>query len=434
MKFEDQQQHRPQPSIVKLLKFQYNSFLSCLLFLVLGIGLGFSLSSYLKEITFNLQLNQLSFLPPLSKSTPPPPTSISGQPPPPSISDQPPIFISDQQEETAASLIRKISSPFLVPNYTNSQNFTQNGLKEFLRPPKVMHDMEDEELLWRASMVPRIKEYPFKRVPKVAFLFLTKGPMIFAPLWERFFRGHKGFYSIYLHSHPFFNGTVPKRSVFYGRRIPSKDVRWGDMNMVEAERRLLANALLDISNERFVLLSESCIPLFNFSTIYNYLVNSLETFVESYDLPGGVGRGRYHRRMRPQITLEDWRKGSQWFEMDRFLALEVIADRTYFPVFLRFCKGSCYGDEHYLPTFVTMKFWNRNSNRSLTYVDWSKRGPHPASFQRTDVTVEFLERLRNATTCEYNGHITNVCFLFARKFLPNALDRLLKFASPILKF
>jgi len=50
-----------------------------------------------------------------------------------------------------------------------------------------------------------------------------------------------------------------------------QEVEWGNVNMMEAERRLLSNALLDISNQRFVLISESCIPLFNFSTIYSYL-------------------------------------------------------------------------------------------------------------------------------------------------------------------
>ena len=204
--------------------------------------------------------------------------------------------------------------------------------------------------------------------------------------------------------------------------------------MVEAERRLLANALLDYSNKRFVLISESCIPLFNFSTVYNYLMGSTKSFVEAYDLPGPVGRGRYNIRMRPQIRLDQWRKGSQWFQMNRDLALEVVADRKYFPLFRRFCHGSCYSDEHYLATFVSIKFWRRNSNRTLTWVDWAKGGPHPTRFMRQDVTIELLKRLRHGSKCEDNGKRTNVCHLFARKFLPNTLDRLLRFAPKLMEF
>jgi hypothetical protein len=211
-------------------------------------------------------------------------------------------------------------------------------------------------------------------------------------------------------------------------------VEWGKVNMIEAEHRLLANALLDFSNQRFVLISESCIPLFNFSTIYSYLMNSTQNYVMAYDEASPVGRGRYNIHMSPIVTLKQWRKGSQWFEMDRELALEVVSDRTFFPTFQEFCKGSCYADEHYLPTFVSIKFWKKNSNRSLTWVDWSKGGPHPSRFMRWDVTVDFLKRLRYGSRCHYNGRITNVCHLFARKFMPHALDRLLRFAPRIMQF
>lgn len=204
--------------------------------------------------------------------------------------------------------------------------------------------------------------------------------------------------------------------------------------MVEAERRLLANALLDISNQWFVLLSESCIPLFNFPTVYSYLMSSTKTFVEVLDIPGPVGHGRYSPNMYPEISLSDWRKGSQWFQIDRDLAVEVVSDTKYFPVFQKFCKDSCYADEHYLPTLMNIRFGERNSNRTLTWVDWSKGGPHPNRFIRPSVHPGFLEMLRSGSQCEYNRNTTTVCFLFARKFLPNALDRLLKFAPKIMHF
>lgn len=96
------------------------------------------------------------------------------------------------------------------------------GLEEFLKPPEVMHDMDDEELLWRASMMARIKKFPFQRVPKIAFMFLTKGPVYLAPLWEEFFKGNEGLYSVYVHSDPSYNHSSPEPPAFHGRRIPSK--------------------------------------------------------------------------------------------------------------------------------------------------------------------------------------------------------------------
>lgn len=384
-----------QNSISKLFNVQLNlhNIISYFLLFACGLTFGLILSFYLKDFSLSLQFTQLSF-------------SANSQSPP--------------------------SSQLLGTNLKAGN--VHIGLKEYLKPPKVMHDMDEEELLWRASMVSRIPKYPFDRVPKVAFLFLTKGPLFMAPLWEKFFKGHEGLYSIYVHSNPSYNESEPESPVFHGRRIPSQEVEWGKVNMIEAERRLLANALLDLSNQRFVLLSESCIPLFNFSTIYSYLINSTQNFVMAYDEPSSVGRGRYISHMHPTITLKQWRKGSQWFEMDRELAVEVVSDQKYFPLFQKHCRTSCYADEHYLSTFVSIKFWETNSNRSLTWVDWSKGGAHPARYLRTDVTVEALKRLRSGTKCKYRGNTTNVCFLFARKFSPSALDRLLRFAPKLMQF
>jgi Core-2/I-Branching enzyme len=73
------------------------------------------------------------------------------------------------------------------------------------------------------------------------------------------------------------------------------------MSMCEAEQRLLANALLDWSNERFVLLSESCIPLFPFPVVYKYLIEAKHSFVGSFDDPSSHGRGRYNPKMAPEV-------------------------------------------------------------------------------------------------------------------------------------
>jgi Core-2/I-Branching enzyme len=89
-------------------------------------------------------------------------------------------------------------------------------------PPNQMHNMTDEELLWRASLVPKVNKYPFQRVPKVAFMFLTRGPLPLYPLWEKFFEGHDGLFSIYVHAMPGYLPEFGRKSVFYQRQIPSK--------------------------------------------------------------------------------------------------------------------------------------------------------------------------------------------------------------------
>ncbi|KAG8044136.1 hypothetical protein GUJ93_ZPchr0044g38084 [Zizania palustris] len=310
------------------------------------------------------------------------------------------------------------------------------GFAEFVAPTRLMHDMSDEQLFWRATMAPASGAFPFERVPKVAFMFLAgRGVLPLAPLWERFFRGHEGLFSVYVHAPPGMVINVSNDSPFYRRQIPSQETSWGSVTLMDAEKRLLANALLDFSNERFVLLSESCIPVQSFPTVYGYLTGSRHSFVEIYYNQNKQCRGRYSRRMAPDITLPQWRKGSQWFELSRDLAVRVLTDTKYYPLFRHHCLPSCYPDEHYLPTLLNMLHSERNSNRTVTYVDWSRGGAHPATYGAADVTPDLIQRIRTSQNpCTYNSRPTSTCFLFARKFSPDALEPLLNISSTVILY
>uniref|UniRef100_A0A3Q7FW56 Uncharacterized protein n=1 Tax=Solanum lycopersicum TaxID=4081 RepID=A0A3Q7FW56_SOLLC len=86
------------------------------------------------------------------------------------------------------------------------------------------HVMKDEDLIWRAMMVPSVSDLPFNRKPKIAFMFLARGSLPLAPLWERFFQGHEGLYSIYIHSQPSFNGSAPQEGpIFHDRRVANSN-------------------------------------------------------------------------------------------------------------------------------------------------------------------------------------------------------------------
>ncbi|CAH8364625.1 unnamed protein product [Eruca vesicaria subsp. sativa] len=328
-------------------------------------------------------------------------------------------------------------------------NTTSVETEQELQLQVLQHNMSDQELFTRVSSLSSSltssswfgwrHDNDEKRVVKVAFMFLTGGRLPLASLWDKFFEGHEGFYSIYIHTHPSFKDYYPETSAFYSRRIPSQPVYWGTSSMVDAERRLLANALLDESNQRFVLLSDSCIPLFNFTTIYDYLTDTNLSFIGSYDDPRKSGRGRYNPKMYPQINITHWRKGSQWFETTRELALHIISDTVYYKIFDQHCKPPCYMDEHYIPTLVHMLHGEMSSNRTLTWVDWSKAGPHPGRFIWPDITDEFLNRIRFTDECAYYGRdgeniTTSKCFLFARKFTKETLEPLLRISPVVLGF
>ncbi|KAI3708998.1 hypothetical protein L2E82_38664 [Cichorium intybus] len=90
-----------------------------------------------------------------------------------------------------------------------------------------------------------------------------------------------------------------------------------------------ANALKDPDNQHFVLLSDSCVPLRGFDYVYNYLLYTNVSFIDSFEDPGPHGSGRYSNHMLPEVEKKFFRKGAQPGMDGR----------------------NCYADEHYLPTF-----------------------------------------------------------------------------------
>lgn len=90
-------------------------------------------------------------------------------------------------------------------------------------PLVVAPDKEDAAVFQRALLA-EVESVPRPgSVAKVAFMFLTRGPLPMAPLWERFFNGSEGKYSIVIHTAPKYRykpGELPKP--FHGRHIRSK--------------------------------------------------------------------------------------------------------------------------------------------------------------------------------------------------------------------
>ncbi|KAK9002460.1 hypothetical protein V6N11_025138 [Hibiscus sabdariffa] len=338
--------------------------------------------------------------------------------------------------------------------------FSSKGCKALSNwlPPVPTREFTDEEIISRV-VVKDILNMPQVRSknPKIAFMFLTPGSLPFEKLWDMFFHGHEGRFSVYVHASK--EKPVHESRYFLNREIRSSAVQWGAFNMVDAEKRLLAYALKDPNNEHFVLLSDSCVPIRDFDYVFNYLMHANMSFVDSFVDPGPHGNGRYSTRMLPEVEEKDFRKGSQWFTMNRKHALIVMADGLYYsrhgmkesePEFMtlthnRSCSQpgldgkNCIADEHYFPTFFNLIDPDGIANWSVTHVDWSERKWHPKSYRTQDVTYELL---RNIMTLDQKTHITSndkgdellqpclwngirrPCFLFARKFYPETLDKL----------
>jgi len=297
---------------------------------------------------------------------------------------------------------------------------------------------------------------------KLAFLFLARESMPLDFLWQHFFEGSQEHeYSIYIHTKPGYVYTkeTTKCDAFLDRQLKNSiPVGWGEASMLEAERLLLLAALQDPLNARFLLLSDSCIPLYNFVFVYNYVMSSRKSFVDSFFDHNDT---QYNSKMSSVIPKSAWRKGSQWFVLIRKHAESVIADSLVFPVFQDHCKkvilpevwtddtvvnktqDNCIPDEHYIQTLLAMQEMETEiERRTLTYSRWEntesgkgRQGWHPVTFRFADLTLDLISDIKSINNihyvtesriewCSCEGQ-PQACFLFARKFTRGAAFRFL---------
>lgn len=305
---------------------------------------------------------------------------------------------------------------------------------------------------------------PFAQRPKIAFLFIARNRLPLDSVWDSFFRAEKeNKFSIYVHSRPgFLFSTITTKSAYFLNRQVNNSVQvdWGEASMIQAERILLENALADPSNERFVFLSDSCIPLYNFSYTYNYIMSTSTSFVDSF---ADTKEGRYNPKMLPLIPVQNWRKGSQWVVLTRKHAQVVVKDDSVFPIFQQHCKRkslpeywrdqpfptdpakehNCIPDEHYVQTLLALEgLEGEITRRSLTHSAWDlsaskdkeRRGWHPVTYKFSDATPQLIQSIKDIDNIYYETEyrrewcsskgIPSTCFLFARKFTRPAALRL----------
>ncbi|XP_051143121.1 glycosyltransferase BC10-like [Andrographis paniculata] len=296
----------------------------------------------------------------------------------------------------------------------------------------------------RTRPFPRLPVAKFRlssaiRRPKIAFMFLTNSPLHFAPLWERFFsNATPNHYNVYVHADPSVR-IPPLDGVFRGKIIPSRRTQRSSPTLISAARRLLATAMLDDpANAYFALISQHCIPLHSFSYFHNFLFD-LSKLARGLELPSYIEildseptlPDRYNARgenvMVPEVQFNEFRVGSQFFVLTRKHALMVIKDRKLWRKFKLPCLNveSCYPEEHYFPTLLSMQDPKSCSHYTLTRVNWTDMvDGHPHTYHPPEVSPELIYRLRESNS--------SYSYMFARKFSPDCLKPLMEIADSVI--
>ncbi|CAI5977928.1 unnamed protein product [Closterium sp. NIES-65] len=242
--------------------------------------------------------------------------------------------------------------------------------------------------------------------PKLAFLFLSRGPLPLARLWARFFRGYERHYSAYLHPAPGYRVPRGLRRALNLTVVPSKPAFWGTLSIVEAIKRLLANALLDPHNVRFIILSERDIPLYPFPVIHRYLLSSSLSFSGGH--PKHFRNTLVARRVFPPgLVQSGWVHGECWLEMARPHAWAVVSEWRWHEMGLQYCKAifqpTCCVDENLMQTLLTLAFPHQVANRTVMSVFWKQATAHPHTYLRQDITAETIGGIKEEREYRWGG-------------------------------
>ncbi|KAI3434431.1 hypothetical protein D9Q98_002508 [Chlorella vulgaris] len=226
-------------------------------------------------------------------------------------------------------------------------------------------------------------------------------------------------FSVYVHTLPGF--TYPNTSIFSGHQINRRVyVHWGQYTVAEAERRLIWFALQEPRNARFVLVSETCTPLYPPHVFYLQLLSEIKSRVNACSGEGGAVADRWHSALYLPGVLgpQRWRKSAQWKSLIRQHAQLVVADRQLAPRFERECYSyfppkigqppyvaaqqrqwvprTCVSDEHYVPTLLAVHGQDQRTTCSdaLTAADWVPGLWSPLIHTAADVNADLVFRLR----------------------------------------
>jgi hypothetical protein len=115
---------------------------------------------------------------------------------------------------------------------------------------------------------------------KIAFCFLIYEEIYNEELWYDFFKNvDKSKYSVYIHYKidkplKYFNDYKLKTTI---------ETCWGCLSIVQAQNLILKEALKDDMNQHFIWVSDSCVPLKSFDSMYTFLDTNKSYYNKSPD-------------------------------------------------------------------------------------------------------------------------------------------------------
>jgi len=216
---------------------------------------------------------------------------------------------------------------------------------------------------------------------KVAFLFLVVNDINYPTIWENYFRGNEDKFSIYCHPK---NPENVKTPWLKNNIIPHiVETGWG--YITNAYFTLFYEALKDPLNQKFVVISESCLPLKSFDVFYDRLSsdNIKTSYIKFWDVTPYDLRERLKNQPRYDYMVEKYGKFTKHYArfcLSRYHILKLLGLREEpnfrkYPLYqtnkaLNFFNRMHVGDEFFLTLLNPFRNKGFIIDFEITYDDW----------------------------------------------------------------
>ena len=250
---------------------------------------------------------------------------------------------------------------------------------------------------------------------KIAFCFLCKNGIKNKALWAKFFNGNEDRYNLYFHcSDPH---TEIKDNLILNHLVPQFYTAWGDLYGGVCS---MYNFALRNDNYKYILLSESCIPLKSFNSVYEFLVkdnlsyvcyqdhiarnkNERGTLIQSYER--FIANAKRSPTFMYEISIKNWYFHEMWTILNKEHVKLIMSNHFIIETF-RSMKCFAY-DENIVAYILSLNNQLQNvKSLKTTFSNWheastdKKGGRHPKSY--SEVLKKDLEMFNP--------------YLFGRKF------------------
>jgi len=253
-----------------------------------------------------------------------------------------------------------------------------------------------------------------KKPNKIAFLFLTYNNIKRPDIWNNFLdiNSDKYINKFTLYNHA--KEPTKVSDILKGTQIKEYiDTCWGCFGSVEANILMMKEALKDPLNKKFILMSETCVPVVSFDKLYNEIMKDDKSRINVKFYNNTVDR--YDAIIDPPLKKDEFCKHSgQGLLFNRKHATLLVNSLDKFK---NKWKDMVCVDEHYFGNILKVldqDFNNNNNSNGCTFDLWNKYILNSNKINKDDMVTDAYVNIKKLSNTAID-EIRDKKFLLVRK-------------------